>query len=368
MALTTSGLRGLRLQNQWIGVPRSGKAAAVVDHLVAVQAQDYSGAKWSLGLRLKQATDASVEEEFNGGKILRTHVLRPTWHFVRPADLRWLLMLTGPRVQAQNAGMYRQAGMGAALLRRSDAILQRALEENGPMGRDELRTALTAGRIAMDHEFRFTYALMHAELEGLICSGPRHGKQFTYALLDRRAPATRRLSREEALAQLAWRYFRSRGPATVHDMAKWSGLTVAECRAGLEAVKARMRRDLLDGKEYWYAEPAGKRGGERVTAHLLSVFDEYLSSYRGLGLIAREGWNERLRGFGNALTGVIEINGELAGTWSRRAGRQSIQLELRPFKALDRRERDAIERALASYEKFHGMKIEVMRQKPPELK
>jgi hypothetical protein len=98
------------------------------------------------------------------------------------------------------------------------------------------------------------------------------------------------------------------------------------------------------------------------------VFDEYLSSYRGLGLIAREGWNERLRGFGNAFTGVIEINGELAGTWSRRAGRQSIQLELRPFKALDRRERDAIERALASYEKFHGMKIEVMRQKPPELK
>lgn len=365
MALTTSALRSLRLQNQWIGARRGGSAASVVDHLVVVQAQDYSGSKWALGLRLKQASDASVEEEFNSGRILRTHLLRPTWHFVRPADLRWLLMLTGPRVQAQNAGMYRKAGMDAALLRRTDAVLQKALEQNGPMSRDELRAALTARRVPMDHEFRFTYALMHAELEGLICSGPRRGKQFTYALLDERAPATRNLNREEALTQLARRYFRSRGPATIHDMAKWSGLRMAECRAGLEAVKAGMHRAMLDGKEYWYAEPAGKRGGDDMAAHLLSVFDEYLSSYHGFSLIASEAWNERLRAFGNALTGVIEINGQLAGTWSRRAGKQIIQLDIRPFKAFDSRARRAIERAVNSYGKFHGMKIEVLRQKSP---
>jgi hypothetical protein len=354
MTPSPSSIAHVRLRNQWIDAPARGDAAVVVERLVAVQSQDYAGAKWALGLRLRGSTEAQIESAFNAGNILRTHVLRPTWHFVLPQDIRWLLELTGPRVQAANAGMYRKAGLDAAAFRKADAVFLKALDGRQYLTREELRGALQRAGIGTEGEFRFTYVLMHAELEGLICSGPRRGKQFTYGLLEERAPGARKRSRDRALAELTRRYFISRGPATAHDFAKWSGLTVADARQGLEGVRRWLQRESFEGQEYWFGEPT-KASRLAAPAHLLSVYDEYFSSYRGHGAIAANEISRRLQALGNALTGIIVMDGTAAGTWKRILTKDAPVFKLDPFRRLARHERQAITEAAERYARFHGM-------------
>lgn len=355
MTLTLDRIAHGRLLNQWIDAPARGEPAEVVKRLVAVQSQDFAGAKWALGLRLRGANEKLVEEAFNDGRILRTHVLRPTWHFVLPEDIRWLLELTGPRVLSANAGMERKAGLDAATFRRAEQVMQRAMGGGKHLTRDELRAALRGTGLDTQHEFRFAYVLMHAELTGLICSGPRRGKQFTYALLDESAPSGRRRSRDEALAELTRRFFVSRGPATAQDLAKWSGLTLADVRRGLEAAGGALQRESFEGKEYWSGPPVrSKRSVNR--AHLLSVFDEYLSSYKGHSAIAPEHISRQLRAFGNALTGIIVVDGTVVGTWKRTLTNDTAKMTLDVLKRVVGEEREAVVQAAERYARFHGVK------------
>jgi DNA glycosylase AlkZ-like len=212
----------LRLANQGIALPEFKKPEQVVDWLVAVQAQDFAGSKWALGLRMQDATDSFVEKAFNEGAILRTHVMRPTWHYVSPTDIRWLLALTALRVHQINASMYRRFELDSATFKRSNDALTKALQGNKQLTRDELRDVLRDVGIRVDDNLRMILLLMYAELEGILCSGGRCGKQFTYALLEECAPQARELERGQALAELAGRYFKSRGPATVHDFERSS--------------------------------------------------------------------------------------------------------------------------------------------------
>ena len=186
-----------------------------------------------MSLRLGSTTEQGIEQAFTDGSILRTHMLRPTWHYVTPADIRWMLALTAPHVHSANAPMLRQVGLDRAMLERTKAVLIKALEHTKQQTRAELRQALELAGIATGDGLCLAYIMMNAELEGLICSGGRRGKQFTYALLDERAPHARTLSRQEALVELSRRYFLSRGPATVQDFAKWSGMTIADATGGL---------------------------------------------------------------------------------------------------------------------------------------
>ena len=208
--------------------------------LGAVQAQDYHGAKWALALRTRGVDSAALDRAFDAGAFLRTHVMRPTWHFVAPEDLRWLLALTGPRVHAVNAHPYRAFELDAPLFRRAHALLTRALRGGRSLTRLELATALEAGGIAARGQ-RLAYIVMHAEIDALVCSGPMRGKQHTYMLLEERVPPAPALARDEALATLARRYFTSHGPATAHDFAWWSGLTVADAREGVALAGRRAR-------------------------------------------------------------------------------------------------------------------------------
>ena len=187
-----------------------------------------------------------VEQAFNDGQILRTHVLRPTWHFVAPEDIRWLLALSAPRIHAANAYYYRQAGLDAKTFAKSCAMIHRALEGGKTLTRAELAVHLKRAKVPADG-LKLAYLMMHAELEGVICSGPRRGKQFTYALLDERVPATKPKTRDEALAELARRYFASHGPATVRDFAWWSGLTVKDAQQAIDSVRPRLESSTIGG-------------------------------------------------------------------------------------------------------------------------
>src|SRR5258707_10282859 len=205
-----------RLSNEHLSQPQFDQPVDMVAWLGAVQAQDYAAAKWALGMRLKDATDAALDQAFNDGGILRTHVMRPPWHFGAPADIRWLLALTAPRVKALMSYYGRQWGVDDALLKRSRAVLTKALQGGRQLTRSEIDQALQAAGI-QGSALALGHFAMHAELDALICSGPRRGKQFTYMLLDERVPPAPKLTRDEALAALTQRYFTSHGPAQVPD-------------------------------------------------------------------------------------------------------------------------------------------------------
>ena len=342
-----------RLINQRLIASNLRHPAEVVHWLGAAQAQDYAGAKWSLGMRMDSAvavvSDAGVEQAFDAGTILRTHVLRPTWHFVAPADIRWLLALTAPRVQLLNATYYRRVGLDDELYVRAREVLTRALADSTYLTRNELRQTLDAARIAADVELRLIYILMRAELDGLICSGPRRGKQFTYALLDERVPSTAPLGREEALAELARRYFTSHGPATAHDLARWASLTLEEARAGLSANVAHLQSEEADGQTYWFdpALPAAAAPADQEpTAYLLSIYDEYVIGYKEWSAIAGPEDAARLRALANDLTNVVLVDGRIAGTWKRAIDKRRVTVTLRPLRTLHASETDAIENAV----------------------
>ncbi len=350
--MTSLDIAHQRLLNQHIALATFEKPGDEVGWLGAVQAQDYAGAKWALGLRLQGATDDDVEQAFTDGSILRTHLMRPTWHFVTPADIRWILALTAPRVHAVNAYMYRKLELDNALFKRSNAVLAKALHGGRQLTRDELRGVLHKAGIATDGELRIGYLMMRAELDGIVCSGARRGKQFTYALLDERALHAKVLEREEALAELARRYFVSRGPATVQDFAKWSGLTTTDARNGLEAVKAHLRHEVVDDQSYWFSMSRPSAKAVSPSAYLLSIYDEYISGYKDRRAIVDARHAARLWAMGNALSYIIVVDGQIVGTWKRTLRKGEVVIETNIFSRLTKAEKRAVAVAADQYGAF----------------
>jgi hypothetical protein len=350
--MTNSTIAYQRLANQRIWAAPFEQPAEVVHWLGAVQAQDYAGAKWALGLRMRAATDDIVEQAFTEGAILRTHLLRPTWHFVTPADIHWMLALTAPRVHALNAPYYRKLELDQNLFQRSTTALTLALQGGNQLTRDEVRGVLAHAGIATSGELRMSYILMRAELDGVICSGARRGKQFTYALLSERAPHARHLERDHALAELARRFFLSRGPATVHDFAKWSGLTVTDARAGLEAIKSQLEHEQVDAQSYWRS-PSTPAVPERApTAVLLSIYDEYISGYKDRSAMIEPSYGAKLQALGNALTAIVVVDGQVVGIWKRTLKKDAVVVETDIFAALTTAESQAVAAAIDHYAAF----------------
>ena len=349
-----------RLHNQRISASQFQEPTEVVRWLVAVQAQDFAGAKWALGLRMQVATDHRIEQAFTEGAILRTHMMRPTWHFVTPADIRWLLALTAPRVHAVNAFMYRKLELDDRTLKRSQAALVKALQKRSPLTRAEVAEVFQKSGIVTDDGLRLGYLLMAAELDGIICSGARRGKQFTYALLADRAPQAKTLGREEALAELAGRYFPSRGPATVQDFAKWSGLTLADARGGLESVRSRLEHERVGGQECWFATPLSLGKAVSPSAHLLSIYDEYVSSYKDRSAMGEAEVGTQLKALGNDLSYLIVVEGQIVGTWKRTIRKDGVVIQLNLLTRLTRAENRAIVLAAQRYGEFLELPVTLM--------
>jgi hypothetical protein len=351
----TPELLSSRLRNQQLVAGSHRKPAQVVSWLGAMQAQDFPAAKWAIGLRAPGVQDADVEQAFNDGRILRTHVLRPTWHFVAPEDIRWMLALSAPRVYAASAYYYRQAGLDAKVFAKSCAMIQRALAGGKTLTRPELATYLRRAKIPSEG-LKLVYLVMQAELDGVICSGPRKGKQFTYALLDERVPKTKPKSREEALAELSKRYFTSHGPATVRDFTWWSGLTVKEAQAGIASVGKALESTQIDGLTLWSASDAKRSSAKSIGAFLLPNYDEYLIAYKDRGAYVEQGRSANLVArSGGALANHLIIDGRLAGGWSRVLTGNSVVVEVAPYKKLTPPQARAVSNAAECYGEFLGL-------------
>ena len=337
-----------RLHNQHIVRPFRGRVEDLVAWLGAVQAQEYPFAKWGLALRLgDEITDADIEHAFNEGKILRTHVMRPTWHFVSAADIVWMLELTAPRVHVTLASYLRSQGLETRLVRRAVSVLERALGGGHHLTRAELGERLTRQKITLS-SFHLGFVMLYAELEGVVCSGPRRGRQHTYALLAERARGAPRLSADESLAELVRRFFGSHGPATVRDFVWWSGLKTADARRGLDMIRARTFEQ--DGLTYWSTTTArAKPGGDGV--HLLPIYDEYLVAYRDRVAVPHASAN--VPPFRHA----VVIDGQIAGTWRMQAAASSATLDVTPIRPLRRVEGRGVASVARRYAAFLGLPV-----------
>ena len=354
--MTNADIARQRLHSQHLTRPTFEAAVDAVRWLVAVQSQDYAGAKWALGLRSQGLTDPDVDRAFNAGAILRTHVMRPTWHFVAPEDIRWLLALTAPRVHALNATYYRKLELDDALLARSQAALANALQGGQQLTRAELGSALAQAGIVAEG-LRLGYIAMRAELDALVCSGARRGKQFTYALLEERAPLSRTLDRDEALAELSLRYYQGRGPATVKDFSHWSGLTVADAKAGVEMVKSQLAQEVIDGQTHWLAASTPAERQRAPSAHLLPNYDEYISSYADRSAVF-DSRHAAMLDFSArpAYPHFLVMDGMIVGLWKRTLKKETVIVELSPFTPLS----DAAPRVVAAaqrYGEFLGLNV-----------
>ena len=362
LATPATNLLALRLANHHLTTPHLSDPSQLVTHLGAVQSQDYGAAKWALGQRLLNATDASLDRAFDDGAILRTHVLRPTWHFVTPADIRWLLRLTAPRIKASAAGYERRLGIDEALVRRSNAAIARALRGAKHLTRGELDAALRRAGIAAKDGPTLGHIMMRAELDGLICSGPRHGKQFTYALLEERVPpppAAAPHDRDSALAALTTRYFTSHGPATRQDCAWWSGLALADVNRGLSLVGHRLAQESMDGLTYWFAPPTSRAPSTHATVHLLPNYDEYTVAYHHRDLYfdpsLKTGNPRDDVPFGNA----IVVDGQVAGTWSRTIAQDTVALHPRWHHPPTKSHQRALASAAHRYAAFLALRLDL---------
>ena len=344
-----------RLLSQRLTQDKFDDPAKVVDWLGAVQSQDYAGAKWAIGLRTNGLTEADVERALAEGSILRTHVMRPTWHFVTPKDIRWILALTAPRVRALLAYNDRQLELDRVILKKSSDVLAKTLRGGKQLTRAELGFSLQKNKINTD-DLRLTQLMIHAELDAVVCSGPRRGKQFTYALLEERVPPARLLEREEATVELAQRYFTSHGPASLKDFVWWSGLSAADAKFGIETIKPEFEQETLNGETYWFKGPLNKVKTTGARAFLLPNYDEYTVGYTDRSAIFDPSHTDKLDARGSVLAQhVVLTAGRLVASWKRTLQKNAVALETTPFIVLKKTEMKAIIQAAERYAMFLGL-------------
>ncbi|HEX6254512.1 MAG TPA: winged helix DNA-binding domain-containing protein [Euzebyales bacterium] len=333
------------------GEPFASPTAAV-GGLLGVQAENHPQASWAVAARTRGATEDEFQRLFDAGQILRTHVLRPTWHFVLPADIRWLVELTGPRIRPQLRQVQRSAGIDDAMLEHSAAVIVDVLSGGTHLTRDELAARLRDAGITTDNG-RLGVHVYHAETAALICSGAMKGTDHTYALLDERAPAAPRLDRDEAVAELVRRYFTGHGPATERDLSYWASMTLTDIRAGLAAAGDQLDRVEHDGRTFWFADPPlSTDPALNPRAHLLQILDEYHNGYqdsRGVLDIAGIVPPGRPANLGMAL-----VDAQMVGGMRRTLRTGHVSFDINLFRDLDPDEHAALQAAAARYADFLG--------------
>jgi hypothetical protein len=362
-SMQSSEIARRRMYVQHLWGPRLQAPADVVAWLTAVQSQDYLVSKWSVGQRTSDAGEAAVERAMVDGAILRTHVLRPTWHFVSPVDIRWLLELSAPRVNAFNSLHYRRLELDDQLFAKSNAILARALQGRH-LTRNQVADELERGGIVASGP-RLAYIMMRAELDAVVCSGAPSGKQQTYASFEERVRRSKSLDRDEALAELTKRYFHARGPATVRDFSWWSSLKVTDVRKGLDMVKSHLEHEDFDGRTYWFAPPRGEVATASVVVDLVQGLDECAVSYRESRDVLLE--RDVIPAGEVVFNHAVLLDGRLIGFWRRVPKGQSVLVEASLYRALNRAERGALDQAVDRFGRFYGLPSALELVVPPPL-
>ena len=316
----------MRLISQQITGTKSKSAKEIVGWMGAMQAQDFNMAKWAIGLRLNNGNEEHINAAINSGEIIRTHVLRPTWHFVAAENIYWMIELTAPRLKSSMRGRLHQLELTEKVLKKSNKIIEQFLRNGKHATRKELLGELDKAKIATD-ENRVSHILLNAELDKIICSGKMNGKQTTYALLSERVPKPKRLHKEEALKNLACQYFQSHCPATLHDFVWWSGLSVTDAKHALELIKDDFISEKINSELYWFPNSFSIQKNFEESVFLLPAFDEFLISYKDrTAAIIKEHHGKAFSNNG-IFWPTIVVNGQVVGLWKREIKKDTVIIE-----------------------------------------
>jgi hypothetical protein len=343
-----------RLRNQNLVWPYAVSAREAVGSLLAVQAENPSQAAWAVASRTQKPDQADLATLLSDGAVLRTHVLRPTWHFVRAKDIGWLLDLTGPRIRRVTGQQLRNVhGLDERSIDQAAAAVTEALASRGQLTRAQLADELRERGIAGSGQM-LMILLAHAELDGLICSGRVADGEHTYALMGERVPAPRRLGRTEALAELALRYFTGHGPATERDLAYWATLTLTDVRAGLQQVGDQLASFPHEGRTYWHAPGDAPGGPQEPAGHLLQILDEIYRGYQdSRWVLDATGDVPRAR---EAAAGMALVDAQLLAAMRRTIVHDHVQFDLRPYRALTPPQIEALDQAARRYGEYLRLK------------
>ena len=354
-----------RLRSQHLVSPHVSSAAAVIRSLLAVQAENPGQAAWAIASRTQHPDAGELETLLDQGSVVRTHVLRPTWHFVAAEDIGWLLELTAPRVRPLIARQLEEIhGLAGASLDRATSVVLQALVEQPDQTREQLADSLRAHGVE-PHGQMLMLLLALLELDRLVCSGRRRdGAAHTYAAFADRIPSPRRLDRDEALAELALRYFTGHGPATERDLAYWATLTLGDVRRGITPIRDRLASFDHDGRTFWHA-PGDPPPGKRLApaGHLLQILDEV---YRGYQDSRRVLDSEGIVPSGReSAIGMALVDAQMVA-WMRRTIGGRVLFEITPYDGTLRpSQRSSVEQAAARYAEFLGLEYELRVHSEP---
>jgi DNA glycosylase AlkZ-like len=351
----------MRLSSQQLVRTKCTNPTEIVSWMVAMQAQDFSMAMWAIGTRVIGTTDLDVLTALDEAKVIRTHLFRPTWHFVAADDVYWLLELTAPQIRAGQKARERQLELTEAVYAKCNSVIENSLKDVNYLTREQLLDAVQRAGIAIDQN-RSAHLLMRAEVDQIICNGPiKSGKQ-TYALLRRRVPEVKRLTKEEALATLAQRYLYSRCPATQQDFAWWSGLPAGDVRQAIDLVKADFLPEKIQEHTYWIPNNLSIHSQRRLNAHLLPPFDEFIVSYTGRSAAIPPEVETHMKEISDrgVFRPIIVVNGEVAGIWKRTIQKDRVIIELQPFKPLSHSLQKLVITAARQYGSFLGKSVEII--------
>jgi len=332
----------------------------IVAWMGAMQAQDYAMSKWAVGVRLLNSTDKMVQDSLNNGEIIRTHILRPTWHLVSADNIYWMLELSGPRVKAFIKPRIKHLELSDELFLKGNNIIEQALRDNNHLTRDELIGGLNTQKINTD-DLRGLHFLMNAELEGIICNGITKNKNQTYALLAERVTKPASINKDEALAKLAKTYFQSHAPATLADFAWWSGLSMVDAKQGLESIRSEFVEEKIRSQLYLMNNNSVSISANTKSTYLLPAFDEFLISYKDR--TAAIPLDKQSQAFTNndIFKPVIVENGRTSGTWKRTVKKETVIIDTEHFKPPNEVSKKRLTKAAKLYGDFLGKKVEMLR-------
>ncbi|WP_264531702.1 winged helix DNA-binding domain-containing protein [Flavobacterium sp. N502540] len=353
-----SKIAQLRLISQKLHKTTDNTPQEIVQHLGAMQAQDYAMAKWAVGSRC-DASEKVIEEAINSAQIIRTHILRPTWHFVSADDIYWMLDLSGPQVKRIVTSYVKKYGYDAKKLDQTNAAIQKILAGNNHLTREEIMQELSITKTPSPDHLSGPI-MMYAELDGLVCNGKMKGKQMTYALLEERVPKPQgRLTQEEGLTKLALRYFESHGPATLLDFSWWSGFSPTSCKNIINAIELQLNSITIENQKYWFKNDISTEDDFRESIHFLPAFDEILISYksREASILAEH----QPKAFTNngIFKPIILENSKVIGTWKRTIKKDHAKIETHFFNETENHKKAILFEGIKSFENYLGTKIQI---------
>jgi hypothetical protein len=356
--MTLDEISNIRIISQKIAKTEFKTANDIVAWMGALQAQDFSMAKLALGVRTFDSTERSIEASFNKGEIIRTHLMRPTWHFVSAQDIYWMLELTSPQIKSSLKSRHKELGLTESIFTKSNFIIEKSLSEGHSLSREQIANEFNKAKIQTDAN-RLSHLLLRAELDGILCSGSLKANKQTFSLLHERVPNKKMLTRDESLVELAKRYFRSHCPATLQDFAWWSGLSRKDALHGMESVKHGFVTETIESGTYLFPISSPIVSFDKTSVHLLPAYDEFLIGYRDRSASLSVDAGKKSVSVNGIFYPLIVVNGQVTGLWKRSFKSDKAVIEPILFKDHDLSTMELIEKKVSMIGQFLDKEIEV---------